>query len=157
MWHLHSNWYDLIIRSFLVFIFIFIFIRQIAKKQLSKLSPFEFSLILIIGISIQMGMIGDDHSLPAVLIIISSLICMNAIMHELTFRYSWFEKLIIGRPEVIILNGKLHKRVLKKEKITEAELFEALREHEVMKTEDVKCAILETDGKISIIKYGIKH
>jgi uncharacterized membrane protein YcaP (DUF421 family) len=63
----------------------------------------------------------------------------------------------MGQPEVIILNGKVHKRVLRKEKITEAELFEALREHEVMKAEDVKCAILETDGKISVIKYGNIH
>ena len=43
---------------------------------------------------------------------------------------------------------------MKKEKVSDAELFEALREHEIMKSEDVKCAILESDGRISVIRYA---
>ena len=127
------------------------------KKQLSKTSPFELVLILIIGTSISSGIISYDRNMADRIIFIATLICLNTILHELTFQFNWFEKKIIGEPEVIILNGRLHKRILKKERITETELFEAMREHEVMRTEDVKCAILEADGKISIIKYGIRH
>ncbi|MDD4973003.1 MAG: DUF421 domain-containing protein [Bacteriovorax sp.] len=157
MWHLNSPWYNLVFRAFVIYLFVFFVIRLIGKKQLSKLSSFDFALILIMSLSIQNGVMEGDHSIPAVLIVIGALAAFNYIMNELTYRFNWFEKLIIGIPEVVILNGKVHKRILKKEKISEAELFEALREHEVMKTEDVKCAILETDGKISVIKYGPTH
>jgi uncharacterized membrane protein YcaP (DUF421 family) len=157
MWHLNSPWYSLVFRVFIIYLFIFFVVRFMGKKQFSKLSPFDFVLILIMSMSIQNGVLGDERNLPAALIIICTLASFNFLLNELTYHFSWFEKLIIGQPEVIILNGKVHKRVLKKEKITETQLFEALREHQVMKTEDVKCAILETDGKISVIKYGHNH
>jgi uncharacterized membrane protein YcaP (DUF421 family) len=157
MWHLYIPWYNLVFRALVIYLFIYIVIRLMGKKQLSKLSSFDFALILIMSFSIENGIMEGDHSMPAVLIIVGTLVLFNVIINELTYRYHWFEKFILGQPEVVILNGKVHKRILKKVKITEAELFEALREHEVMKTEDVKCAILETDGKISVIKYGPTH
>jgi len=157
LWRPHLPWYESILEAILIYILIFFIIRMMGKKQLSKLSPLELVLILIIGISICTGIISYDRNMTDRLIFIGTLISLNSILHELTFRFSWFEKIIIGQPEVIILNGRLHKRILKKGRVTETELFEAMREHEVMRTEDVKCAILEADGKISIIKYGIRH
>lgn len=157
MWQLNSLWYELVIRAFVIYFLIFLVVRLKGKKQLSKLSPFDFILILVMSLTIQNTLLGDDHSFPAAIIIVGSLAILNVILNELTYRFNWFEKFIIGQPEVVILNGKIHKRVLQKERITEAELFEALREHEVMKTEDVKCAILEADGKISVIKYTHPH
>lgn len=157
MWHLNSPWYHLVARAVVIYLFIFQIVRLMGKKQFGKISTFDFVLIVIMSLTIQTAVMGEEHSLLAALIMVGTLAILNILMNELTYRFSWFEKLIIGRPEVVILNGKLHKRVLKKEKITEAELFEALREHEVMKTEDVKCAILEADGKISVIKYSHHH
>ena len=157
IWQLHLTWYGNILAAVIIYILVFFIIRMMGKKQLSKLSPLELVLILIIGTSISTGIINNESNVGDRVIFIGTLIFLNSILHELTFRFSWFEKIIIGRPEVIILNGRLHRRILKKVRITETELFEAMREHEIMKTEDVKCAILEADGKISIIKYGIRH
>ncbi len=75
------------------------------------------------------------------------------IINEILGRFPSLEKIVDGQPVVIVLNGKIFKKVMKQQKITESELFEALREHEVMNPDEVKCAILEKDGNISVIKY----
>lgn len=154
MWTLNTPWYDSAIRGVFIFLFLFFLVRLIGKKQLNKYSPFELILLIIVSEAIYTEIIGNDHSIPAVVISTSVLFGLYMLLNELTYRFAWFERLIEGQPKVIILNGKIHKRVMKREKISEADLFEAIREHEIMKSEDVKCAILEKDGKISVIKYN---
>ncbi|MGZ3789803.1 MAG: DUF421 domain-containing protein [Bacteriovorax sp.] len=154
MWQLNTPWYDPVIRAFVVYLLLFLIARLMGKKQLKKLSPFDLVLLLITGQVLQKSLIGEDQGIFEAFITIFVLIGLNMLVNELTHRFAQFEKLIVGQPEVIILNGKIHRRVMKREKISETELFEALREHEIMKCEDVKCAILETDGKISVIKYA---
>lgn len=154
MWQMTSPWYEPVIRSFVVYFFIFLVVRIIGKKKLGEFAPFEVILLLIMGVSVQNAVVGSDHSITAGIICIAVLGGLNIIINNLTYRFRWFEKIIEGQPEVIILNGKIHRKILEKEKITDAELYEALREHEIMNAEDVKCAILEADGKISVIKYA---
>lgn len=157
MWQLNSPWHEHVLRAFIIYLFVFIFIRLIGKKQLMKCSPFDFTLILTLSYSLQYVALGNDHGLAASIITIATLLFISTLVNELTYRFVWFEKLILKQPEVIILHGKVHKRILKKERISEADLFVALREHEIMKTDDVKCAILETDGSISVFKYNSHH
>lgn len=154
MWELTSPWYEPAIRGAIIYVFVFIIVRLIGKKKLGELAPLDLVLLLIMSEAIQNSIIGDDHSITAGLICVSVLALLNVIINNLSFHFRWFEKIIEGQPKVIILNGKVHKKVLEQEKVSDAELFEALREHEIMNPEDVKCAILEADGKISVIKYG---
>lgn len=154
MWQMTSPWYEPVIRSFVVYFFIFLVVRIIGKKKLGEFAPFEVILLLIMGVSVQNAVIGNDHSITAGIICVAVLGGLNILINNLAYRFRWFEKIIEGQPEVIILNGKIHRKILEKEKITDAELYEALREHEIMNAEDVKCAILEADGKISVIKYA---
>lgn len=154
MWQMTSPWYEPIIRSIVVYLFIFLVVRIIGKKKLGEFAPFEVILLLIMGVSVQNAVIGSDRSITAGIICVATLGGLNIIINNLTYRFRWFEKIIEGQPEVIILNGKIHRKILEKEKISDAELYEALREHEIMNAEDVKCAILEADGKISVIKYA---
>lgn len=153
MWHMTSPWYAPVIRSAVIYLFIFFGVRVMGKKKLGELATFDLVLLLIMSEGISNAIVGDDHSLTAGLISVSVLGLLNIIINRLAYRFRWLEKLIEGQPQVIILNGRIHRNILKKEKISEAELYEALREHEVMNADDVKCAILEADGKISVIKY----
>lgn len=154
MWQMTSPWYEPVLRGTIIYLFVVVIIRLIGKNKLGELGPFDLVFLLIVSESIQNSIIGDDKSITAGLICVSVLGLLNVVINDLSFRFRWFEKLVEGEPEVIILNGKIHKKILRKEKISDAELLEALREHEVMNPEDVKCAILESDGKISVIKYA---
>lgn len=154
MWKLEVPWYDPAIRGAVIYIFIFFLVRLMGKKQVAKLTPFDLVLLIIISEAIQNGLAGNDHSITASVISVSVIIILNILLNQILARSTTLEKLIDGQPVVIILNGKIFKRVMRQQKITDSELFEALREHEVMNPEDVKCAILEKDGQISVIKYG---
>jgi uncharacterized membrane protein YcaP (DUF421 family) len=154
MWHLNSTWYDPLFRGIVIYLFLFLLIKLFGKKKLSKYTPFDLILLFLTAQMILIAIMREDHGPLSTLLTVVTLITLHTMRIELTLRSSWFLKIMEGQPEVIILNGKIHKKVMKREKLSEADLFEALREHEVMKTEDIKCAILETDGKISIIKYN---
>lgn len=153
MWKLATPWYDPAVRGIIIYFFIFFLARFMGKKQLAKLSSFDLLLLIVTGQIIQNGLSGEDHSLLSSLITVTTIIFLNVIKHTMIQYLPWLEKFIEGQPVVVILNGRIFKKVMKKQKITESELFEALREHEIMNPEDVKCAILEMDGKISVIKY----
>ncbi len=157
MWQLYTPWYEPLMRGFVLYIFVFLLVRLMGKKQLAKFTPFDLVLLLVISGPILNTIEGSDHSIPATLISVGTLVLLNIILNQLRYHFNWFEKLLLGQPKVLILNGKIHKKVMRKERITETDIYEALREHEIMKMEDVKCAILETDGKISVIKYNSHH
>lgn len=153
MWQLEVPWYDPLIRGAVIYFFIFIMVRIMGKKQLAKFTPFDLVLLMIISEAIQNGLSGEDHSITGSLISVSVIIGLNILLNEVLGHFPFIEKLVDGQPIVIVLNGKIFKKVMKQQKISEAELFEALREHEVMNPDEVKCAILEKDGNISVIKY----
>jgi len=153
MWQINNPWYDPIIRAVILFIFLFFTTRPFKKKSLTRLMSYDFLFLIIIGINLQSMVIGSNFSYFSYLIVVVTLFILKILFSELTLHSKWLEHIIDGQPKVLVLNGKIHKRVMKKEKISEAELFESFREHEIMKSEDVKCAILESDGKISVIKY----
>lgn len=153
MWKLEVPWYDPVIRGAVIYLFIFILVRMMGKKQLAKFTPFDLVLLMIVSEAIQNGLSGEDHSITGSLISVSVIIGFNMLINETLGRFPSLERIVDGQPVVIVLNGKIFKKVMKQQKISESELFEALREHEVMNPDEVKCAILEKDGNISVIKY----
>lgn len=155
MWKYMMPWYDPVLRGFAMYAVLFIVSRMTGRRPLARMTSLDLGLILLTSLTLFAGIAGQLMTLnffPA-FITIFSLIVPYLLMNELVSRYSWLEKIIEGQPVVVILNGKIFKRVMRKQKISESELFEAMREHEIMNPEDVKCAIVEKDGNISVIKY----
>lgn len=138
-------------RSVAVYIFILIAIRLTGKKELSQLTTSDIVLILLISNAVQNAMVGPDTSLIGGLCAAAVLFLLNLLFKRLLFRYPGFRTLVNQKPEVLIHNGKLEFATLSKLQITDDELKEAMREHGVDLYKDVKWAILEMDGNISII------
>lgn len=153
MWTLINPWYVPALKGIFVYLLLFIIIRMIGKKKLGELQALDLVLILVMSGSLNNVTFQKDHPFQEAIISIASMGGLHLLINTLKFKFKWLEKIVYGEPVVLILNGKIHKQVLKKQKISDSELYGALRDHEVMKPEDVKCAILEVDGKISIIKY----
>lgn len=152
MWTLETPWYELIIRNFIVFSFLFIVARLWGKKHLGKMTAFDLILLLIISESVQNALVADDKSVSGSMIAVMTLVLMNVSLNRLTFRFPRLEKVINGDPEVLIRQGDVDKQILDKEKITDQELHEALRQNGVLSANEVKLAMIETNGKISVIK-----
>lgn len=142
---------DIILRSAGVYLFMVIALRLFGKKELSQLNTADVILILLISNSVQNAMVGSDTSLWGGLAAASILFVINFVLKKLMYRYKGFSDFMQEKPEILIHNGNLDFKTLSKLNITSDELKEAMREHGVEYFKDVKLAMLEIDGNISII------
>jgi len=146
-----NEYLDIILRSLAVYAFMLIAIRLTGKKELSQLNTTDVVLILLISNSVQNAMVGNNTSLAGGLVAAAVLFLLNYLLKKLMFKNARFRNLISEKPEILIHNGNLDFTMLSKLGITNEELQEAIREHGIEKYKDVKLAIMEADGNISII------
>lgn len=142
---------DIIIRSTAVYLFMIIALRIFGKKELSQLNTTDVILILLISNSVQNAMVGNNTTLWGGLAAATILFVINFVLKKTMFRYKKISELLLEKPEILIHNGNLDFKNLSKLNITSEELKEAMREHGVEYFKDVKLAMLEIDGNISII------
>ena len=147
---------DIIIRSVAVYFFMTIALRIFGKKELSQLNTADIILILLISNSVQNAMVGPDTSLLGGLIAALVLFVINFTIKKLTHRYKSLNNLLLDKPEILIHNGKLDFKALSKLDISHDELKEAAREHGLEHLTDIKLAMLEIDGTISIVSQDQK-
>ncbi|TRX35117.1 DUF421 domain-containing protein [Flavobacterium sp. ZT3R18] len=142
---------DIVIRSAAVYLFMVIALRVFGKKELSQLNTADVILILLISNSVQNAMVGNNTTLWGGLAAATVLFAINFILKKLMFKYKTFGDFMLEKPEILIHNGNLDFNALSKLSITNDELKEAMREHGIEHFADVKLAMLEIDGNISII------
>jgi uncharacterized membrane protein YcaP (DUF421 family) len=142
---------DIIIRSVVVYLFMIIALRLFGKKELSQLNTADVILILLISNSVQNAMVGNNTTLLGGLAAAAVLFAMNFLLKKLMFRFKGFGSFVQEKPEILIHDGQLDFKALNKLSITHEELQEAMREHGIEHFADVKLAMLEIDGNISII------
>jgi len=146
-----NEYFDIIIRSASVYLFMLVALRIFGKKELSQLNTADVILILLISNSVQNAMVGSNTSLWGGLAAAAILFIINFTLKKLMFRFKRFSDFMQEKPEILIHDGKMDFKALSKLNITSDELKEAIREHGVEHFADVKLAMLEIDGNISII------
>lgn len=126
-------------------------LRVFGKKELSQLNTADVILILLISNSVQNAMVGNNTSLWGGLTAALVLFLINYLLKRLMYRFKKLSDFVQDKPEILIHNGKTEYKTLAKLGITSDEMEEAMREHGVEHYKDVKLAMLEVDGNISII------
>ena len=142
---------DIIIRSVSVYLFMVIALRVFGKKELSQLNTADIILILLISNSVQNAMVGSNSSLQGGLVAALVLFILNFILKKIMYNSKTFTDLVQDKPEILIHNGIIDFKALAKLEITSKELEEAIREHGVETYKEVKLAMMEIDGNISVI------
>ena len=142
---------DITLRSVAVYFFMIIALRIFGKKELSQLNTADVILILLISNSVQNAMVGADTSLYGGIIAAFSLFLINIIFKKVMLKSKFIKGLVQDKPEILIHNGKTEFKTLAGLEITSEELEEAMREHGIEYYKDVKLAMFEIDGNISII------
>ena len=142
---------DIILRSVAVYFFMIIALRIFGKKELSQLNTADVILILLISNSVQNAMVGANTSLYGGIIAAFSLFLINFIFKKVMLKSKLIKELVQDKPEILIHNGKTEFKTLARLGITSEELEEAMREHGIEYYKDVKLAMFEIDGNISII------
>ncbi|MBA2405147.1 MAG: DUF421 domain-containing protein [Bdellovibrionales bacterium] len=152
MWDLSTPWVELVLRASAIFIGLFILFKIWGKKHFGEMTAFDFIILLIMSEAVQNSLVDGDESVTGGLIVIATFMVLTSLMNILSFYSRKAEKFFSGTPKVIIRDGKLMEEVLKKERISLQELLEQIRENGVLHLKDIGLAVLEANGKISVIK-----
>ncbi|SFG31598.1 DUF421 domain-containing protein [Pontibacter chinhatensis] len=143
---------ETIVRGIIVYIFLLIIFRINGKRALTEATVFDFVLLLIIAETTEQAFLGEDISMTGSLLLIMTLIMLDVIMSLLKQKFSIFEKVVDGGPLILLDNGRLLYDRMKKERIDEADILESAREMQgLQRLDQIRYAILEKDGKITII------
>ena len=146
-----NNYVRIIGSTLAVYLFIVVAIRLFGKKELAQLSVVDLVFILLISNAVQNAMVGPDSTLLGGLVAASTLFVVNYLLKYLQYKFPKFGKVVQGDAIMLVFDGKYLESHLKKARITEDEIMEAVREHGVASIEEVNLAIMEVDGSISVL------
>lgn len=151
MWQLIVPWWELILRSIAVYLFLLVLLRITGRRQVGQLSPFDLVLLLVLSNAVQNSMNGGDNSLLGGLISATTLVAINFLFDYATTSSKHFDRLLVGRPQILIRNGRLRPDMLAAADLSRRDLNAALRKAGCIRIEEVRVAMLETNGAISVV------
>jgi uncharacterized membrane protein YcaP (DUF421 family) len=141
-----------VIRGLAIYLFVFLVFRIIGKRTLAEITTFDFVLLLIISETTTDAMIGEDYSLTAAFIMICTLVGVDYLLSKFKENSKWFQVVTDGAPLVIVEKGKPLKKRMEKTRVDEEDVLESARAvHGLERMDQIKYAVLERDGSISII------
>jgi uncharacterized membrane protein YcaP (DUF421 family) len=126
-------------------------LRVFGKKELSQLNTADIILILLISNAVQNAMVGNNSSLEGGLVAALVLFVINFILKKIMYNSKTITQWVQDKPEILIHDGIIDFKALAKLEITSQELEEVIREHGVEYFKDVRLAMMEIDGNISVI------
>ncbi len=138
-------------KTVVVYVFILIAMRLLGTRELGRLNAYDFVLVVVIANAVQNALVGGDNTLAGGLVSALTLLLMNLLCTWLLNRFPRLERQMVGEPVVFVSDGQPRADVMRREGVTREELFAALREHGITRLDDVRLAVLEVDGDISVV------
>jgi uncharacterized membrane protein YcaP (DUF421 family) len=143
---------DIVVRGVIVFVFLYVLMRIVGRRELSSLEPFDLILLVILGDAVQQGLTQDDYSLTGAILAVGTIAILQVSVSWANFKFPKLRSVLDGEPVVIVQDGKPIEKNLKRERVTLDDLAEEARKQNIAKFEDIKWAVMETSGEISFIK-----
>jgi uncharacterized membrane protein YcaP (DUF421 family) len=143
---------DIVLRTILVFGVLLVLTRVIGRRELSSLQPFDLILLIIVGDAVQQGLTQDDYSLTGAFLVIFTFAVLQVFISWIGYRFPGVRPVLEGEPIIVVDDGKVIERNLRRERLTQGEIAEEARSNGIAHLAQVKWAVLETNGKISFIK-----
>ena len=141
-----------VIRGIVVYLFLLAVFRLSGKRTLAETSPFELVLLLIISETTNQAMVDSDHSITNAFLLIVTLVGMSILLSELKHRFAAGNRWLEGLPLPVVRDGRMLKERADKLRIDEGEILAAARMNlGIERMEDIAHAVVENDGKISVI------
>jgi uncharacterized membrane protein YcaP (DUF421 family) len=141
---------ELMLRVAMVYLAVFVLLRVVGKKHVGELAPFDLVVLLLLSECVQNALIGDDKSVLGGIIAAAILFGINQLVGYVAWRNKEAERVLEGTPRMLVRHGRVLNDALAREQITHAELLEALRREGCTSLVNVRYAMLENDGSITI-------
>jgi uncharacterized membrane protein YcaP (DUF421 family) len=140
------------LRPLFVYLFLLVAFRFSGKRELGQATLFDFLIILLISNVVQNAMIGRDNSIGGAFAGVAVLLALSWFLNRTTSRSVTLRTVLEGAPTLLVHDGAILPNAMRKESVSENDLRTALRQQGIASIAEVRYAILELDGKISVIR-----
>jgi uncharacterized membrane protein YcaP (DUF421 family) len=140
-----------ILHTVAIYAFLIVSLSLLDHRQVSQLGLVELVVVMVLGSAVETAMIAGDTSLHAGLIAAATLLICNRVFSLLLRRLPWMHRIFLGHPIPLVANGRLLPRRLREAGLTEADVLEGIRERGYEHLEEVRLAVQEIDGSISVV------
>jgi uncharacterized membrane protein YcaP (DUF421 family) len=148
---LSSDLIGVAVRTVVVYLFLIVALRLAGKREMGQLSVLDLVLILVIANAVQNAMVGSNVTVWGGLVAVVALIATDRTLVFLRQRSRTLGEFFEGEPTLLVRDGVMLEAAMQREGIDRQELQQAMREHGYMDLPDIRLAVLEVDGTISII------
>jgi uncharacterized membrane protein YcaP (DUF421 family) len=143
-----------IVRSSVIYVFLLILFRVIGRRTLASITTFDFVLLLVVGEATQQALLAEDYSVTNAFVVIGTLAALDLLLGWAKQRWPSLDRVVEGQPILLVIEGREVKQNLDREGIDRNDILEAAREsHGLAALEQVRFAVLERTGSISVIPY----
>ncbi|OGB27064.1 MAG: hypothetical protein A3I66_22355 [Burkholderiales bacterium RIFCSPLOWO2_02_FULL_57_36] len=145
---------EILIRGTAIYWFLFLIFRFVVRRDIGAVGIADILILVIVADASQNAMAGEGSSIADGMVLVSTLIGWNIVLDRLTYRFPFIRRIAEPSSLCLIKNGQMLKRNMRREFITEDELWQKLREQGVESLDQVKNMHLEPDGNFSVVKTG---
>jgi uncharacterized membrane protein YcaP (DUF421 family) len=143
---------ELFVRGTLTYLFLFALFRFVVRRDAGGLGISDLLVLVIIADASQNAMAGEYTSVSDGIVLISTIIGWSMLLNYLSMRFRFFRRIILPQPLCLIKDGVKQEKTLRRELISDEELGEMLREHEIDDISEVRRAYLEPDGQVTMLR-----
>jgi uncharacterized membrane protein YcaP (DUF421 family) len=145
---------DIVLRSIGAFVFLIILLRVIGRRELSSLEPFDLILLIVIGDLVQQGVTQSDYSFTGLVLSVGTFAVLTVVFSFAGARVPRLRPVLEAGPLIIVQDGKLIEKNLRKERLTAEEIAAEARGQQIGSLDEVAWGVLEGSGRMSFIKKG---
>jgi len=143
---------DIVVRAFFAFVFVFLLTRLIGRRELSSLEPFDLILLVVVGDLMQQGITQSDMSFTGAVLATGTFAVLVLVVSYLGFRFRQLQPLLDPQPMIVVQEGEVIDANLRRERMTVDELLAEARLQQIASLDEVRWAVLESNGKVSFVK-----
>lgn len=154
MFDLSMPWWAFVLRACVVYFVLLAMIRLSGKRTMGQFTAFDMLLVVLLGNAVQNALLGSDTSVAGGLLLAATLIGLNWLVGLASARSRRMEVLVEGSPVLLARDGKVYKDVLRRELISREDFEKTLRENGCEDIGDIRLAVLETNGHITLVTRG---
>ena len=151
MFDMTVPWWELVARAVIIYVALLVMMRISGKRTVGQFTPFDLLVVMLLSEAVSNGLSGGEESVGGGLLLALTLIALNISICICDLSQQQSHTIIEGEPKLIGRDGVIFKDSLYACRIPIADVEQALREYDC-ELEDMKCAFLEIDGAISILK-----
>ncbi len=151
MFDMELPWWEFIVRGLAVYLLLLVMVRLSGRRTVGQFTPFDLLVVMLLSEAVSNSLSGGDESLVGGLICAATLVAINALIAVSTTRSKTMSKMVDGSAVLIGRDGKFFEDVMRRCRLSDGDVEEALREHDCPRPE-MKCAFLEADGEITIMR-----